>query len=179
MENQTTQTQDFGENISTRRLINNQLVQIDEEAEALFKEVLEEEESENSIFRSGLNQHDEDDDFRLFRQKDSQELIRRSLSSNHKHGKVREFTIYSFLWIIFILIITILQYYFCYQYFEDYKQSIKSIEQINSVIINVDHLTSRVLDLCFNETIGIEQVYEDIKGIAQQINEANLEINSA
>ena len=46
---------DYGYDIRTRRLINNQLLNIDEEKEGDFLKILEEEEYENSIFRTNNN----------------------------------------------------------------------------------------------------------------------------
>ena len=97
---------DYGENIQIRRLINNQVINIDEEEEENFLKLLEEEESENSIFQNKGDNFEDEDDFKIFTHSNSIELVKKALNTHHKHDLIVKFKLYSTLWIIFIIFIT-------------------------------------------------------------------------
>ncbi|CAD8156622.1 unnamed protein product [Paramecium pentaurelia] len=170
---------DYSCDIVIRRLIRNQILNIDEEKEQEFLLQLEEEEEENSIFRFNQNQYEDEDDYKIFAHRNSQDLIRRVLNQDHKHIKITEFKVYSNLWIFFIFFITILQYLFCQSYFISYKESIKSIYLVNNEIIYQNQVISRVLDLCLPQQFNITQLYQELQYAANNATAFNQFVNSA
>ncbi|CAD8148074.1 unnamed protein product [Paramecium pentaurelia] len=169
-EDQQTQIKlDYGLEIRVRRLINNQILNIDEEKEQGFLKQLEEEEEENSIFRNNNNQDEYDNDQKLLSNMQSQIKIRNALSQNHRHNKITKFCIYANIWIDFIVLITAMQYYFCQLNFEGFTSEIKAIYQINNEIINLNLLISRTLDLCMDQQFNFTQLQIDIQESAQLI----------
>ena len=80
VENDTVSRLDLADNILTRRLINNQVVNIDEE-----------EEQEDSIFGNKGENYEDEDDYKIFTHSNSTGLIKKALNTHHSHTIISKF----------------------------------------------------------------------------------------
>ncbi len=69
----------------------------------------EEEEEEDSIFKNYDLNFEDKDDYRIFTQSNSNELIKKALNYNHKNKKVTILKLISLLWMVLILVLSGIQ----------------------------------------------------------------------
>ncbi|CAD8148889.1 unnamed protein product [Paramecium pentaurelia] len=173
---------DLAGSIITKRYINGQIVSINEEQEQLFLQILEEEEEDNSLFRNQGNNFEDEDDYKLFTYNNSANLIQIALRTHHRHPEITTFKIYSSLWIVFILAMTSLQQYFCSEQFNNYRIDVDVLQLINNQLIEINRLTSRVLDLAVYSanlyTYNTTEIANDISISATSVIDFNSAMNS-
>ncbi|KAL4452980.1 hypothetical protein ABPG73_000906 [Tetrahymena malaccensis] len=102
------ETKNYSKDIKTKRLFNNQLINIYDGEDDENKEE-EDEENEDSVFKNENNYYQSQEEYEVFNQNNTSQIIQKSLNYEHKHRLISLFKWVSFLWIVFILITSIFQ----------------------------------------------------------------------
>ncbi|EGR33143.1 PAS domain S-box family protein [Ichthyophthirius multifiliis] len=168
--------------IRTKRLINNRIVNILEDDEA----VISEDDQENSVFFNQIGDKYEDaEDYHIFNQTNSIQIIRKALSTNHNHSSVIAFKKTSLTWILLIIALIIFQYVFSYNRMKQYQLSLPVIKKINNRLVDENEIVSKIIDLInlqmypqLRNIKNEQKIREDIGKIIDDINSINSELGN-
>ncbi|EGR29894.1 PAS domain S-box family protein [Ichthyophthirius multifiliis] len=179
------QFKDYGKGIRLKRLYNNRLENIIEDDD---KEEITEDE-ENSVFKNQIGDKYEDaEDYHIFNQSNSTEVIRKALNTQHDHQLISAFIYLSLFWTIIIIGLSLFMYFFSVSRMDSYKLGIDIIQRINSRIFEMNKLVSQIINKAnismeknkemLLQKWSLEKINENINQTCMQIINLNKQLNN-
>ena len=106
-----------------------------------------EEDDEESVFKNYDLNFEDKDDYKIFTQSNSNELIKKALNYNHKNKKVAILKILSFLWILLISLLSGIQNQYANEDLNGYKLYQNLINLYNERFTEINYLFTNVENL--------------------------------
>lgn len=139
---------DFGKGIVIKRLWRGKIHYLNEnEDEEKKKKEAEEEDEEDSIFKNYDLNFEDKDDYRIFTQSNSNELIKKALNYDYKNKKVLLLKILSFLWVILISVLSGMQNLYANNDLSAYQFYHNLIQLYNQRFVEINYLFTNIEDL--------------------------------
>lgn len=107
----------------------------------------EEEEEEDSVFKNYDLNFEDQDDYRIFTQSNSNELIKKALNYNHKNKKVLVLKVLSLIWILLICVLSGIQNQYASDDLNSYALYRKLIQLYNERFSEINYLFTNIQDL--------------------------------
>lgn len=117
------------------------------EDEEKKKEEENEDDEEDSVFKNYDLNFEDKDDYRIFTQSNSNELIKKALNFNHKNKKVTVLQILSLLWIALISIFSGIQNQYANDELSNYTTYQNLIHLYNRRFNEINYLFTNIEDL--------------------------------
>ncbi|EGR30840.1 PAS domain S-box family protein [Ichthyophthirius multifiliis] len=165
---------DFSKGIKTKRLFNNR---IDNIFEGYYEEEVSEDQ-ENSVFVNQIGEkYEDEEDYHIFNQSNSTEVIRKALNNSHKHQLIKGFLVISLIWNILVIGLSVFEYFFCLQRLESFELGFRIVQILNSRIFEVNKLVTKVIDKQQN-LYQVQQINTEIDKSVQSLIFLNEKINN-
>ncbi|KAL4460691.1 hypothetical protein ABPG72_017167 [Tetrahymena utriculariae] len=160
------ETKNYAKEIKTKRLFNNQLINIYDGDDGQEEE---DEENEDSVFKNENNYYQSQEEYVVFNQNNTSQIIQKSLNYEHKHQLISLFKWVSFMWIMCVLIISIFQCVLTItrlnQYSEDldimFKFSQRNYKAVSIVSQAIDSVYTQQ-NLYFPNYIFMDEIRQNI-----------------
>ena len=107
----------------------------------------EEEDDEDSVFKNYDLNFEDKDDYRIFTQSNSNELIKKALNYNHKNKKVTVLKFLSFAWIILTCVLSGIQNQYANDDLSQYKLYQNLFQIYNQRFAELNYLYTSIEDL--------------------------------
>lgn len=106
-----------------------------------------EEDDEDSIFKNYDLNFEDKDDYKIFTQSNSNELIKKALNYNHKNKKVAILKILSLVWIILISLLSGIQNQYANEDLNEYNLYQNLINLYNQRFTEINYLFTNIENL--------------------------------
>ncbi|CAD8062066.1 unnamed protein product [Paramecium sonneborni] len=160
--------------IKTRRLINGQIVPIDEEFEEQILKELEEQEQDDSIFKNRNDFQINNREYKNFSKQKQQSTIVNALNTNHKHKQITKLKQYTLFYLIFFMAFAIYQFSDKQNFYEFQNESLTTMNYCYQINFELLRLFTRSIDHILVLKNFTQYKSEDIN---QDINKTIINLN--
>lgn len=140
---------DYGKGIVTKRLWKEKIHYLNDnkDEEEKKKEEEFEDDEEDSVFKNYDLNFEDKDDYRIFTQSNSNELIKKALNFNHKNKKVTILKVLSFLWILLVCVFSGIQNQYATDDLNSYTTYKNMIHLYNQRFREINYIFTNIEDL--------------------------------
>ncbi|EAR82219.2 PAS domain S-box protein (macronuclear) [Tetrahymena thermophila SB210] len=142
------ETKNYSKDIKTKRLFNNQIINIYDGDDNENQEE-EDEDNEDSVFKNENNYYQSQEEYEVFNQNNTSQIIQKSLNYDHKHQLISIFKWVSFMWLMCILIISIFQCALTIIKLNQYSEDMDIMFEFSQRNFKAVSIVSQAIDLVY------------------------------